>query len=376
VKSVKLAVIGCGHLGRIHARLLANVEGAELVAVADPIAESRRHAATETGATAVADYRDLIGQVDAAIIAAPASFHHAIGMELLRHGVHLLIEKPLAVNVDEAEELVWAANWHGAVLQVGHIEQFNPALDRVRPLMQDPRLIEAARAGGYTFRSTDIGVVLDLMIHDLDIALSLTRSPVRTVAASGLSVMGQHEDVAQARIEFASGCVANLSASRVSYRPRRDMQVWSEHGQVEIDFASRRTIAVEPADALLDFDFHERDLSADQRQHLQKALFAELLPAREQEAPAQNALIEEQRDFVECVISGREPRVPGKQGLEALAVAERVLASIAEHRWETGRAESAGSLRLFAGPSEPNILRGPHWDKRPREFTLPRKEAG
>ena len=242
--------------------------------------------------------------------------------------------------------------------------------------MQDPRLIEAARAGGYTFRSTDIGVVLDLMIHDLDIALSLARSPVRTVSATGLSVMGQHEDVAQARIEFASGCVANLSASRVSYRPRRDMQVWSEHGQVEIDFASRRTIAVEPADALLDFDFHERDLSADQRQHLQKALFAELLPAREQEAPAQNALIEEQRDFVECVISGREPRVPGKQGLAALAVAERVLASIAEHRWETGRAECAGSLRLFASPSEPNILRGPHWDKRPQEFRLPRKEAG
>jgi predicted dehydrogenase len=376
VKTVKLAVIGCGHLGRIHARLLENVEGAELVAVADPSVESRRLAAAETKVPAVADYRDVIGQIDAAIVATPASLHHAIGMDLLRHGVHLLIEKPLAVNVAEAEELVWAANWHGAVLQVGHIEQFNPALARVRPLMQDPRLIEAARAGGYTFRSTDIGVVLDLMIHDLDIALSISHSSVRSVAATGLSVMGEHEDVAQARIEFASGCVANFSASRVSYRARREMQIWSEHGQVEIDFATRRTIAVEPADALLDFDFHERDLTAGQRQHLQKALFEELLPAREQEAPAQNALVEEQHNFVESIVTGREPRVPGKQGLAAIVVAEQILAQIADHQWQLGRAEHTGSLRLFAAPSAPQILRGPHWDTPSREIIAARKEAG
>jgi predicted dehydrogenase len=376
VKTVKLAVIGCGHLGRIHARLLENVEGAELVAVADPAAESRRLAATETKVPAVADYRELIGLVDAAIVATPASLHHAIGMDLLRHGIHLLIEKPLAVNVAEAEELVWGANWYGAVLQVGHIEQFNPALSRVRPLMQDPRLIEAARTGGYTFRSTDIGVVLDLMIHDLDIALSIARSPVRSVAATGLSVMGEHEDVAQARIEFASGCVANLSASRVSYRARREMQIWSEHGQVEIDFATRRTIAVEPDDALLDFDFHERDLTAGERQRLQKALFEELLPAREQEAPAQNALVEEQQNFVESIVTGREPRVTGKQGLAAIAVAEQILTRIADHQWQIGRAEQAGSLRLFAPPSEPRILRGPHWDKLAREAIVHRKEAG
>jgi predicted dehydrogenase len=376
VKTVKLAVIGCGHLGRIHARLLENVEGAQLIAVADPSPESRRLASAETKVPAVADYRELIGQIDAAIVATPASLHHAIGMDLMRHGVHLLIEKPLAVNTAQAEELVWAANWHGAVLQVGHIEQFNPALARVRPLMQDPRLIEAARAGGYTFRSTDIGVVLDLMIHDLDIALSIARSPVRNVTATGLSVMGEHEDVAQARIEFASGCVANLSASRVSYRARREMQIWSEHGQVEIDFATRRTIAVEPADALLDFDFHERDLTAGERQHLQKALFEELLPAREQEAPAQNALVEEQRNFVESIVTGREPRVTGKQGLAAIAVAELVLTRIADHQWQIGRAEHAGSLRLFAAPSQPQILRGPHWDQPAHEVIVPRKEAG
>src|SRR5205085_11005529 len=153
----------------------------------------RRLAAAETGAAELADYRDAIGLIDAAIVAAPATLHHAIGMELLRHGIHVLMEKPLAVTAAQAEELVWAANWHGAVLQVGHIEQFNPALAQVLPLVQDPRLIEATRAGGYTFRSTDIGVVLDLMIHDLDIAISLARSPVRKASAVGLCVMGQHE---------------------------------------------------------------------------------------------------------------------------------------------------------------------------------------
>jgi predicted dehydrogenase len=376
VKTVKLAVIGCGHLGRIHARLLENVEGAKLIAVADPVAESRRLAAAESKVPAVADYRDLIGQIDAAIVAAPASLHHAIGMGLLRHGVHVLMEKPLALDVAQAEELVWAANWHGAVLQVGHIEQFNPALARVRPLMHEPRLIEATRAGGYTFRSTDIGVVLDLMIHDLDIALSIARSPLRSVAATGLSVMGEHEDVAQSRIEFANGCVANLSASRVSYKARREMQVWSERGQVEIDFATRRTIAVEPADALLDFDFHERDLTAGERQHLQKALFEELLPAREQEAPAQNALVDEQHNFVDSILTGREPRVTGEQGLAAIAVAELVLARIADHQWQIGRTEHSGPLRLFAAPSVPQILRGPHWDQTAREVIVQRKEAG
>jgi predicted dehydrogenase len=378
LKTLRVGVIGCGHLGRIHARLLASAEGAQLVAVADPMVDCRRQAAGETGAAQLADYRDLIGQIDAAIVAAPATLHHVIGMDLLRHGIHVLMEKPLAVTTAEAEELVWAAHWHGAVLQVGHIEQFNPALRQVLPLVKNARLIEATRAGGYTFRSTDIGVVLDLMIHDLDIALSLVRSPVRHTDAVGLCVMGGHEDVAQARIEFVNGCVAQLSASRVSYRPRREMQIWSPNALVEIDFAERRTTAVEPVDTLVDFDFHERDLSAERRQHLQKNLFAELLPAREQEAPAQNALAEEQRDFVESIHTGRSPQVTGEQGLAAIAAAERVLASIAAHRWDEEIATAAaGPLRIFAAP-EPRILRSPHWQRplRGEPTPLRRKEAG
>ncbi|HEY2149133.1 MAG TPA: Gfo/Idh/MocA family oxidoreductase [Pirellulales bacterium] len=217
-----------------------------------------------------------------------------------------------------------------------------------------------------------MGVVLDLMIHDIDIALSLVRSPVRRIDSVGLCVMGGYEDVAQARLEFANGSVAQLSASRVSYRPRREMQIWSPRAQVEIDFAERRTTAVEPVDTLVDFDFQERDLSAEQRQHLQKNLFAELLPARQQEAPAQNALVEEQRDFIESIQTGRSPRVTGEQGSAVIGVAEQVLASIAEHQWDEEIATPpVGPLRVFAAP-EPRILSSPRW-QRPAER---RKEAG
>jgi hypothetical protein len=162
----------------------------------------------------------------------------------------------------------------------------------------------------------------------------------------------------------------------VSYRARRDMQIWSPQAQVEIDFATRRTTAVEPVDTLVDFDFNERDLSPEQKQQLQKNLFAELLPAREQEAPAANALVEEQRDFLECIRTGRAPRVPGEQGRIAVAAAESILASIRAHHWEEGRHDLTGPLRIFA-PSEPNILRGPHWDRDSRDLPpVRRKEAG
>ncbi len=214
--TLNVAVIGAGHLGKIHARLLAQVDGARLVAIADPVAESRRQIASETGAADVADYRDLIGHVDAVIVAAPATLHHAIGLELLQRGIHTLMEKPLATTLAAANELVWAADWHGAVLQVGHIERFNPALAQVRPLLREPRYIRAIREGSYSFRSTDIGAVLDLMIHDIDLALSLVEVPVRDVSAIGFAIMGADEDMAQARIEFATGAVAEFERSRGS----------------------------------------------------------------------------------------------------------------------------------------------------------------
>ncbi len=362
MKRLRIGLVGAGHLGRIHARLLRELDHVELAAVADPVAESRRLVGSETRAIELADYRDLIGHIDAAIIATPTRSHYAVAMDLLRHGIHLLIEKPLAATAEEAEELVWAAHWHGAVLQVGHIERFNPALREILPGLQRPRMIEAIRQSNYSFRSTDIGVVLDLMIHDLDLVLWLTGARVRSVSATGWSVLGGHEDVAQARLELTGGCVANLSASRVSHRPCRQMQIWTARGQTEIDFATRRVAVVEPADRRIDVPHHQQPSPTNR--------FEQLLPLQAWEAPARNALVDEQRDFVDSIRTGRTPRVSGEDGLRVVAAAEMILAKLAEYRWEHGAAEAS------IPPTEPDILRGPHWSRWSARSPFHRKEAG
>ncbi len=215
-----------------------------------------------------------------------------MSLDLLEHGIHLLIEKPLATTVAEADEVLAAARRNGAMVQVGHIERFNPAWNQaeVTPLLRCPKYIDATRTSGYTFRSTDIGVVLDMMIHDLDLVLHFANSPVRNVQALGISVLGDHEDVAQARLEFANGCVANLSASRVSYQPVRQMQVWSEHGCVTVDFSTHTATAVRPVTELLQREFDLDDVGPESRAHLKDHLFEDLLPMERHVATQRNAL--------------------------------------------------------------------------------------
>ncbi|HEY2761577.1 MAG TPA: Gfo/Idh/MocA family oxidoreductase, partial [Pirellulales bacterium] len=261
-QKIRLAVIGAGHLGRIHARLAQQIPEFELVGVADPLHEARQLAEAECPVPVVADYREFLGRIDAAVVATPTRFHHAVSVSLLAQGIHVLIEKPLATSVAEADEILAAANQHGRIVQVGHIERFNPAWNRreVMPLVRQPKYIEASRCSGYTFRSTDIGVVLDLMIHDLDLALHFANSPVRHVQALGISVLGEHEDVAQARLEFANGCVANLSASRISFKQLRHMQVWSDQGCVTFDFATRAATTICPVTEVLQREFDLDDI--------------------------------------------------------------------------------------------------------------------
>ena len=185
MKPLRVAVIGAGHLGKIHARLAAGLEDIELVAVCDLVEGARNAVAQEANTRAVADYRSLVGEIEAAIIATPTTYHHAVGMELLGCGIPLLVEKPLALTAAEATDLVTLARQKGVTLQVGHVERFNPALTAVAADVRDPKYIEAHRTSGYTFRSTDIGVVMDIMIHDLDVVLSLAKSEVVDVQALG-----------------------------------------------------------------------------------------------------------------------------------------------------------------------------------------------
>jgi predicted dehydrogenase len=357
-----VAVVGAGHLGRIHARLAATLPEIELVAVADPVEAARNSTAQEANTQAVANYRELIGQIDAAIVATPTATHHAIGMELLGAGVPLLIEKPLATTSAEANDLVSLARRKGLVLQVGHVERFNSALTAVAADVRDPKYIEATRTSGYTFRSTDIGVVLDVMIHDLDIVLSLARSPVDYVQALGVSVLGCHEDMATARLTFASGCVAHLSASRVSFQQRRSMTIFTSRGSASINFATHEATVVKPRDEVLRREFRVDQLSAAERTYWKEHLFDELLVRTQYESPAVNAIQEEQRDFVSAIREGRAPRVDGAAGRDAVAVAEMILQRIDEHAWDgtpTGRhgAFAMPALPIIAGSTQPAVER-------------------
>jgi predicted dehydrogenase len=217
------------------------------------------------------------------------------------------------------------------------------------------------------------------MIHDIDLTLSLVDSPLKNVSAIGLSIMGQHEDVAHARLEFANGAVAELSASRVARQQRREMQVWSSQAHATVDFNTRKAGLSMPADVLAEGLYDEQKLSPDEKRHLQQNFFSKLLPTCDMEAPAVNALLEEQRDFVAAIREGRSPLVSGVDGRNALAVAECILSSIAAHRWESADAASQGPLPIFFHSSEPSILRGPHWDQSPQEPPQEaplRREAG
>jgi predicted dehydrogenase len=352
MKPLRLAVIGAGHLGRIHARLAAAAPEIELVAVADPVEASRDSVAQEAKTQAVADYRTLIGQIDSAIVASPTSTHHAIGTELLNAGVPLLIEKPLATNATEAGDLATLARKKGLVLQVGHVERFNSALHAVSADVRDPKYIEATRTSGYTFRSTDIGVVLDMMIHDLDIVLSLANSTVEDVQALGVSVLGGHEDMATARLTFANGCVANLSASRVSFQQQRTMTVFTSRGHASINFATHEATIVKPREDVLRREFRVEQLSSSDRAYWKEHLFDQLLVRTQCNTQPVNAIQEEQRDFVESIRERRSPRVDGAAGYNAVAVAEMILERIAEHAWD---GTSSGRRGPFAMPALPII---------------------
>jgi predicted dehydrogenase len=372
VKKLKVVVVGAGRLGGFHARKLAGLDDVELLAVVDPLPESRRCVAAECHTQGAADWHLLSEKFDAAVIAAPTTHHHALAMELLDRGVHLLVEKPLCATLAEADELVHTAQRRGLVLQVGHVERFNPAFTAAAAHLRDPKYIEAVRAGGFTFRSTDIGVVLDLMIHDLDLVLALVSSRVRKVEALGLSVVGGHEDVANARVEFECGCVAALSASRVSYEAVRRMQVWTPRALAGIDFAARTATLVSPSETLLRRQFDVEQLSPEQIDYYREHFADEHLPRQRWEFEAVDALALELRDFIDSIRTSRAPRVPGSQGRDAIALAEQILNRIETHAWDE---TCDGPVGPLATP-RPRIIPAPHFNIVRHEIPIVRKDAG
>ena len=369
--TLKVAVIGAGRLGQFHSRLIAANPLAELIGIVDPDAAAAQELATSCNSTPFTSHHEVLDRIDAAIVAAPTRLHHRITLDLLSAGIHTLVEKPIASNASEADAMIAAAAEHNTTLQVGHVERFNPIVERVASQLASPRYIESLRCGPFTFRSTDTGVVHDLMIHDIDLALALACSPVVGIEAIGTSVLGGHEDLANARITFASGCIASLSASRVSYETVRRMQVFTPTGYANLDFGTRTATLVDTESAKRRGKLDVDALSAEEKQKLQETFFENVLPL-ERIAPIEgNAIAAEQADFISSILNGHAPRVDGRQGRDALAIADQIVAAINT----SGMSESATNLpaaAILPGPHSPS----PHWTADPETARPQRREAG
>ncbi|MFK7734743.1 MAG: Gfo/Idh/MocA family protein [Pirellulaceae bacterium] len=376
-RPLRLAVIGGGHLGRIHAKLAANNENFQLLGVVDPSNESQRVVQEELKLPTFSDFQQIVGQVDCAIVAAPTVHHYEIASQLLRSGIHCFIEKPLATTPDQAQRLVQIAKSHSRVLQVGHVERFNPMWTTAQNSIGAPKYIDAVRAGAYSGRSTDIGVVMDLMIHDLDLILSIDRSEVMDVQASGLAVLGSHEDIAEARLQFESGCIVNISASRLSQSATRRMQVYSATGYADLDFSADELHVVRPTDDVLTRVIALDELPASDRMEAKEQIFKEMLLPENIAISKRNAILDEHNDFVLSIGSGASPSVTGEDGARAVEVANRILESVKQHAWD-----GSGSKPWRVGPNAtetPRILPLPTQTSSPKTSPAklnPRRRAG
>ncbi len=345
---LRVAVIGVGHLGKEHARILSGLENVELLGVVDANLEQARAVALRCGTAAFSECGPLLDRIDAAVVAVPTFAHHAVAAPLLSRGIALLVEKPLAAKLREAEQLVELAHRHSAVLQVGHIERFNPAFEELERRPLQPKFIECERFGAFTGRSMDIGVVLDLMIHDLDLLLALVRSPVTSVEALGIAVLGQHEDAAHARLHFANGCVANLAASRINPSPARRMRLWSPEGYADIDFARRALTLIQPSASLREIGMTARSLDAAGLAALKTDLYGRHFQQLQFDCNRGDQLTRELEDFVQCCRTGARPRVSGEDGRDTIALATRILDSLQAHSWTGDRRGPTGPQQLPA----------------------------
>jgi predicted dehydrogenase len=311
-KPLRVGVVGVGYLGRFHALIYSRLDGVELVGVVDARPETAEQVAAEAGCPAHGRAQDLLDRVDAVSIVVPTTAHLDVARPFLERGVHVLIEKPIAATVAEGREIVQLAAASGSVLQVGHLERFNAGVMALAGRIRAPRFIEAHRMSGFVARATDVDVISDLMIHDIDIILSLVKSEITAIAAVGTPVLTKHIDIANARLEFASGAVANVIASRVSRERSRRIRIFEENRYLALDFIEQRLEVVYP-----------RERPGDE--------WPEIVTERLDIEPVK-PLDAEIAAFVDCARTGRRPIVSGEVGLDALDVALAVKARILERR--------------------------------------------
>ena len=309
MSALRTAVVGVGYLGNFHAQKYAALPDVELVGVVDSDPDRAAQIAAALGTTPHVDHRELIGRVDAVSVVVPTQFHHAVARDFLGAGVHVLIEKPITVTIAEADELIAIADEKRVVFQVGHLERFNPALVALEDVLSEPLFIESVRIAPFKPRGTDVNVVLDLMIHDIDIIQHIVGSPVERIDAIGAPVFTGEEDIANARILFENGCVANVTASRISLKSERKMRIFQRDAYITLDFQNRKVLVAKKGSG-------------------------ELFPGvpnvkvDERELGEADALKSEIESFIAAIREGRQPQVSGRDGRMALETALKINAAL------------------------------------------------
>ena len=298
---LRTAVVGAGYLGKFHAQKYASLATSHLVGVADIDEDCGRRVAMNCKTHYFRDHRELIGLVDAVSVVVPTVMHHTVSSDFLRAGVHVLVEKPIATTLAQAQEMIELARQRDLILQVGFLERYNAALGSVSDKLIQPRFIESHRLASFKPRATDIDVIMDLMIHDLDIVLNMVNAPLVDIAASGIAVLSNTLDIAQARLSFANGCVANLTASRISQNSKRKMHIFQDTSCICVDFQATK---------VSHFYKEEADVPA--------------IQCEEQCFAGGDSLKMEIEDFLRCVVAANPPKVSGEDGKKALNAASRI----------------------------------------------------
>jgi predicted dehydrogenase len=330
---LRTAVVGAGKMGTLHARVYSQLPDSRLTAVVDTDAARAHSLAQQYGCEALTDPKDLLGRVDAVTISTPTAAHYPLAKLFLENRIPLLIEKPLASTVEEGRQIVELARRTQTVVAVGHSERCNPVVQAMKRLKIEPRFIEADRVSPYPFRSSDVGVVLDVMIHDIDIILSLARSPVCQVEAVGVNVIADHEDICNARLIFENGCIANITASRLALKTERKVRVFSRQAYLSVDYFRKEGIIIK-TDPNIDVISWIRERQKAGDFDFSQVKWTELLQIEHLDITESEPLRVEQEAFLRAVLNpGQRPEVTAEEGLAALECADRILQKVRQHRW-------------------------------------------
>jgi predicted dehydrogenase len=331
---LRTAIVGAGKMGQIHAKVLSKLPQSSLVGIVDIQQDKAKKLAKEYKCAAFTDAKELLGKVDAVTISAPTTSHLALAELFISNNIPILIEKPLAASAEEGEKIVALSKKHNTVVAVGHSERCNPVVQAMKRLQIEPKFIEATRISPYSFRSTDIGVVLDVMIHDIDIILALAQSPVKNVDAFGVNVIGTAEDICNARIFFENGCIANVTASRLALKTVRKIRVFSKQAYLSLDFLKKEGVVIK-ADPNSDAVKWIKQKQSEGNFDFSTINWPDLLHIEQLDIDDREPLRLEQESFLAAVADrSKRPEVTADEGLAALKCAEAILKSVKEHKWD------------------------------------------